>query len=275
MRRMILPVATLVLAVGLFVPARAADMAPALSAAHEMFYNGRYADAAEATAALCTPDVAALPACELRTSALHFQIRRAMGETSDRAETFKRCAGCADLLATFVAETKRGQKTARAALKAKPGDEDTLFFLAKLDLNYVWLHLSTLGRRTGWSEYWEARRSLDKVLKQNPRNVRAKVARAWIDYAVATRMAGGTRWLLGGGNRERGLQAVREAAIADAAMFVRAEAGFALWHMQVREQDITGARATALILAGDFPSNPDLQEFLDAHADDASDVIGR
>jgi hypothetical protein len=272
---MILPVATLVLAVPLFVRVSAADMDPALHAAHEMFYNGRYADAAAATAALCTPNVAALPACELRTSALHFQLRRAMGDSPEGQQTLAGCAECADLLSTFIAETKRGQETARTGLKAKPGDEDTLFFLGKLDLNYVWLQLGTLGRKTGWSEFWEARRSLDKVLKQNPGNVRAKVARAWIDYAVDTKMAGGTRWLLGGGNKKRGLQAVREAAIANAATFVRAEAGFSLWDMQVRERDIAGARATALILASDFPGNPDLRKFLDAHADDVSGLAGR
>jgi hypothetical protein len=265
MRSIIVPVATFVLAVPLFVHASAEGMDPALRAAHEMFYNGRYADAAAATAILCKPNVAALPACELRTSALHFQLQGALRDSSDRQQTFAQCAECADLLATFVAETKRGQETARTGLKVKPGDEDTLFFLGKLDLNYVWLQLGTLGRKTGWGEYWEARHSLDRVLKQNPRNVRAKVARAWIDYIVDTKMAGGTRWLLGGGNKKRGLQAVREAAIAEAATFVRAEAGFALWDMQVRERDIAGARVTALMLASDFPANPDLRKFLAAH----------
>jgi hypothetical protein len=272
---MILAVTTLVLAAPLFMNASGNDMDPALSAAHTMFYNGRYADAVTATAALCTRDVAALAACELRTSALHFQLRRLIGDSSDGRQKFAQCAACPDLLATFELETKRGQEAARKRLNASPGDDDTLFYLGKLDLNYVWLQLGTLGRKTGWSEYWEARRSLDKVLRQNPRHVRAKVARAWIDYAVATNMAGGMRWLLGGGSRKRGLQAVREAAVADATMFVRAEAGFSLWDMQVRERDIAGARATALILAGDFPDNPDLQKFLETHVDDVSERAGR
>ena len=273
--RRIITVATFLLVVVLAVRASAADMDPVLRDAHEMFYNGRYADAVAATATLCTPNVAALTACELRTSALHFQLRRVMRDSSKRQQVFAQCIECADILATFVAETRRGQETARTRLKAKPEDEDTLFLLGKLDLNYVWLQLVTLGRRTGWSEYWEARRSLDKVLKQNPRNVRAKVARAWIDYAVDTNVTGVARWLLGGGNRKRGLQAVREAAIADAARFVRAEAGFALWDMQVRERDIAGARATALTLSDDFPGNLDLRTFLDAHADGASKRAGR
>ena len=239
--------------------------APALQAAQEMFYNGRYADSAAATAGLCVADPATLPACELRTSALHFQLRRALGESSDRDAAFARCAECGGILAEFLDETRRGQRLARERLQAAPQDEEALFFLGKLDLNYVWLHLATLGRKTGWDEYWEARRSLDRVLKQNPVNVRAKVARAWIDYIVATRLPRGTRWLLGGGNRQRGLQAVREAAAAEAALFVRAEAGFALWDMQVRERNIPGALATAETLAGDFPANPELRKFLDAH----------
>jgi len=142
-------------------------------------------------------------------------------------------------------------------------------------LNYVWLQLGTLGRKTGWSEFWEARRSLDKVLKQNPGNVRAKVARAWIDYAVDTKMAGGTRWLLGGGNKTRGLQAVREGAAAAGTTFVRAEAGFALWDMQVREHDLAGARVTATMLAGDFPDNPDLRKFLAAPSAHVLGVTGQ
>jgi hypothetical protein len=160
---------------------------------------------------------------------------------------------------------------ARAALKTNPDNEQVLFFLGKLDLNYVWLQLGTLGRKTGWDEYWEARHSLDKVLKQNPANVRAKVARAWIDYIVDTRMPLGTRWVLGGGNKKRGLRAVREAAAApDADRFVRAEAGFALWDMQVRERNMPEAVSTARTLAEVFPANPELQKFLTQHGNAVS-----
>ena len=262
---MILPVATLVLAVPFFVRASAADMDPALRAAHEMFYNGRYADAAAATAALCTPNVAALPACELRTSALHFQLRRALGDLPQGQQTFARCAECADLLSTFVAETKRGQETARTGLKAKPGDEDTLFFLGKLDLNYVWLQLGTVGRKTGWSEYWEARKSLDAVLKSNPDHVRARVARAWIDYIVDTKLPRGTRWMLGGGNKRKALTAMQEAASSQGEYYSQAEAVFGLWDMQVRERRMAEAVVTARSLARDFPDNQELAKFLAAH----------
>jgi hypothetical protein len=239
---------------------------PRLDEAQQMFYNGRYADAASLTVDLCTAEAHNLAACELRSSALLFQIRRALGDAPDKDKAFTQCAACPAWLSIFVAETRRVQAIARARLALSPGDEETLFFLGKLDLNYVWLQLGTLGRKTGWDEYWEARRSLDKVLKQNPNHVRAKVARAWIDYIVDTKMPRGTRWLLGGGNKKRGLRAVREAATVDADLFVRAEAGFALWDMQVRERDIAEARATAAALAEDFPDNPELRKFLEQPA---------
>jgi hypothetical protein len=250
------------------IPARvSADVAtpPTLQAAQMMFYNGRYAEAAAATRELCTADVITLPACEVRTSALLFQLRRAIGESPDKNQAFTQCEECPALLAIFVAETRRAQGIVRAYLKAHPGDEETLFLLGKLDLNYVWLQLGTLGRKTGWDEYWEARRSLDQVLKVSPGHVRAKIARAWIDYIVDTKMPRGTRWLLGGGSKKRGLQAVREAATTDGDFFVRAEAGFALWDMQVRERNITGAVETARRLAADFPDNLDIRKFLKAH----------
>src|SRR6202011_3844124 len=118
-------------------------------------------------------------------------------------------------IAEFVADVHRGQHLARMTLRSTPGDEAALFFLGKLDLNYVLLLLRPLRRKTGWDEYWEARRSLDAVLKDHPEHVRARVARAWIDYIVDTKMPWGTRWLLGGGNRKQALIAVREAAQMD------------------------------------------------------------
>ncbi len=88
------------------------------------------------------------------------------------------------------------------------------------------------------------------------------MARAWIDYIVDTKMPRGTKWLLGGGNKKRGLESVREAALVEADFFVKAEADFALWDMQVRERNIAGALDTARRLAVDFPENTELRKFL-------------
>src|SRR5207342_2447219 len=141
----------------------------------------------------------------------------------------------------FFEEIQRGQTLARERLRANPLDDDTLFYLGKLDLNYVWLQLGPLKRKTGWDEYWEARKSLDALLARNPGHVRARVARAWIDYIVDTKMPWGTRWLLGGGNRNQALIDIREAAQMESDFFSHAEAEFALWDMQVRERDMARA----------------------------------
>lgn len=236
-----------------------------LALAQREFYNGRY----EATALLlpdaCSSQPVNLAACELRTSALLFQIKQIVGAAPDRQQAWKSCGACPALMTAFVADIGQGQKSARAALAAGLDDE-TLFLLGKLDLNYVWLQLGMLGRKTGWAEYWEARKSLDAVLKRNPQHVRARVARAWIDYIVDTRMPRGTRWLLGGGNKKKGLLAVREAASTEAEMYVRAEARFALWDMQVREQQLADAVDSARQLSREFPDNQELRRFLETHA---------
>jgi hypothetical protein len=127
--------------------------------------------------------------------------------------------------------------------------------------------LGPLHRKTGWDEYWEARRSLDAVLRQNPRHVRARVARAWIDYIVDTKMPWGSRWLLGGGNRKQALSDIREAAQMESDFFSHVEAEFALWDMEIRERHVAFATDVARRLAHDFPENPELAAFLEAHGE--------
>jgi hypothetical protein len=235
----------------------------ALADAHRAFFNARYEDAAALALAIETGAPDSLAASELRSSALLFQIKGAIGGLADREKAFAQCGPCAGLLASFMIETARGQTIARARLAAAPGDDEALFFLGKLDLNYVWLQLGPLGRKKGWDEYWEARRSLDAVLKRSPGLVRARIARAWIDYIVDTRMPRGTRWVLGGGDRKRALVSMQEAADAAAPFFVHVEALFALWDLQVREHRLPEATAIARTLARDFPENPELLRFLD------------
>ena len=242
------------------------DARPTFEHAEFMFYNGRYEAAAALALALRDPAGQDLATYELRTSALLFRLKQLLARQPDKAEALARCATCPALLMDFLSDTAIGQKLARAKLAGAPEDDETLFFLGKLDLNYVWLQLDPLGKRTGWEEYWEARRSLDTVLKHNPMHVRARVARAWIDYIVDTRMPRGTRWVLGGGNRERALWVANQAAAADTDFFAHAEAGFALWEMQVREKRMDGAIDEARALARDFPDNRQIADFLQIHA---------
>jgi tetratricopeptide (TPR) repeat protein len=243
---------------------------PTLADAQRLFYNAHYEAAAEMTLARRASDSADLANDELRTSALLFELRALIEDRGDRGQALKHCATCPALIAEFLAEIHRGQELARSALLADPDDDATLFFLGKMDLNYVWLQLGLLGRKTGWDEYWEARRSLDAVLKHDPRHTRARVARAWIDYIVDTKMPWGTRWLLGGGNRKQALVDVREAAAMDVDFFARAEAEFALWDLYVRERDVAEAISVARRLAHAFPDNREVAAFLQTHATNAS-----
>jgi hypothetical protein len=240
--------------------------APTLQGAQRFFYNGDYDKAAAATYALCAERPDDLDACELQTASLHFQIKKALAQTGHRGNkttAWDACAACPALMSAFVAETGRGQAFARARLKLRPHDQKTLFFLGKVDLNYVWLQSGTLGRKTGWDEYWEARRSLDQILRMNPAHVRGRVARAWVDYIVGSSVPRGVRWVLGGGNKKRGLVAVREVVESGGGEFFdQVEAMFALWDMQMREHEVPGAIATARVLARDFPENRELRTFL-------------
>ncbi len=238
--------------------------ADSLADAQALFYNGHYELAAALTRTLSSED-GELAIYELRTSALLFQIRRAIGEPKDKDKAFKQCVPCPALMNEFMADLGLGQAAARAVLKVTPRDETALFFLGKLDLNYVWLVLGTLGRRTGWNEYWEARHSLDAVLADHPRHLRARVARAWIDYIVDTRTPWGTGWILGGGNKKKALAAMHEAADSRDDFYATAEALFGLWDMQVREKNFSAALVTAGRLTAIFPRNLEVRKFIDAH----------
>jgi len=256
------------------LPAAAQPQAPqppeqTLKDAYRLFYNAHYEEAAALAMALRAAGTQDLENDEVRTSALIFQLRGLLNgqdardkDNDNKSEVLKRCTKCPEVMGSFMSDLHHGQALARARLKAKPDDEEALFFLGKLDLNFVWLELGLLGHKTGWDEYWEGRKSLDAVLKQNPDHVRARVARGWIDYIVNTRMPWGTRWLLGGGNKKRGIAAVREATIMEADLYTRAEAEFALWDMNVREKNFDVATELAQKLARNFPDNQEVARFL-------------
>jgi hypothetical protein len=244
---------------------------PTFSDAQRDFYNARYESAAALALALRSSQPQSLANDELRTSALLFQLKGLLEQPgdqhstkkeTDKKEALRMCGPCPLLIAAFLADIEHGQALARSRLDVNPADDEALFFLGKLDLNYVWLQLGPLGRRTGWDEYWEARRSLDAVIRRQPQHVRALVARGWIDYIVDTKMPRGTRWLLGGGSRKRGLAAVRSAVNLPADSFTHAEAKFALWDLQRRERDLTGAAEVARALGEEFPDNREVAVFL-------------
>ena len=235
---------------------------PELKLARQHYFSGRYTAAAEAAAPLTTNGAEALAAYELRTSALHFELKRQLGDATNKGKALKQCAACQPLIDAFMKDVSAGKVLARSVLKARPQDEWTLFYLGKLDLNYVWLQLSTLGKRTGWSEFWNARHSMEAVLKAHPNNVRARVAYAWIEYIVDTRVPFGLGWTLGGGDKKKALKAITEAVAAVADPFEKAEAEFALWEMLVRDKRPADALTVAKRLIVDFPENKELQRFV-------------
>ncbi|HVH26811.1 MAG TPA: hypothetical protein VM818_08630 [Vicinamibacterales bacterium] len=255
-----LVVAAAALAIELRPTAASAQPSPDAQTA---FYTARYEDAAALTLKACA--AGDLESCELRSSALLFELKRVIEPAKNRDQAFKGCGKCPALLEAFLADTAKGQMLAREILNESAMDATALFFLGKLDLNYVWLQAGTLGRKTGWDQYWEARRALDAVLKINPHHVRARVARAWMDYIVDTRIPWAVRWAFGGGSRKKALATLREAAMADAETFARAEARFGLWDMLAREKNYSEAVVVARELAKDFPSNTDLPRFLSTH----------
>ena len=246
---------------GPVVPDRAA-----LEEAQAFFYNGEYDRSAALTQTLLQSEPGNLSLYELRTSALLFQIKRLIGDPADKDKALKQCDRCAALIEAFQRDTASGRVQAHSQLKANPNDDNAQFMLGKLDLNHVWLYLGTLGRRTGWNEYWEARHSLDAVLERNPQHMRARLARAWIDYIVDTRMNWGTRWILGGGNKKKALATMQEAAATAGDPYVSAEARFALWDVQVREKNMAAALVTAQGLSVDYPRNAELTRFIALHA---------
>jgi hypothetical protein len=236
--------------------------------AQGLFYNARYAEAADLALALRDSETHDLANDELRTSALLFQLKALLeipgSKEGNKKNALTGCTTCPALMEAFFADVRHGQALARETLRTSPGDEVALFYLGKLDLNYVWLQLGPLRKKTGWDEYWEARHSLDAVLKANPQHVRAIVSRAWIDYIVDTRMPWGTRWILGGGSRQRALTAIGGATAIESPFYAHAEAEFALWDLQVRERDMAGATEVARRLARAFPENREVANFLEA-----------
>jgi len=243
-----------------------------LDHARYAFYSGRYDEAARLAADVRQRDPESLTSYEVRTSALLFALKRELGDdVQEQQRDIEACSRCPALLEAFGNEMREGQELLRRRTASNPADERSHYVLAKLDLNYLWLHNGILGKRTGWREYREARRSLETVLERNPDHLRAQVAAAWIDYIVDTRMPWGTKWLFGGGSRRRGLEAMRRATLADGDFYDTVEARFGLWEMLVREKNHAAASEIARELVRDFPENLVLAAFVKQHGERVSD----
>jgi len=246
-------------------PDRLTPNQDSLEEAARLYFNAMYQAAADMALRLRANAPEDLATFELRSSALHLQLKRevaAAGHPRDRKRALRECAGCAALVEGVKADVNEGRRLAHDRLKADSRDRDALFFLGKVDLTHVWLHNDTLGQRTGWNEYREARRVLEDVLEQDAGHIRARVARAFIDYVVDTRVPWAFRWALGGGNRKRALATLRETRTIPATPAVHAEARFALWEMLMRDGQTDEAVQVARELSQEFPENRELRRFL-------------
>jgi hypothetical protein len=95
----------------------AAPVQRTLDEAHRLFFNGQYDDAAALAQSVRSADPESLAASELRTSAIHFQIKRAFGTPDNKERAWDECTSCQELMRTFLAETNAGRNIARAQLK--------------------------------------------------------------------------------------------------------------------------------------------------------------
>lgn len=94
--------------------------AQSLDDAQRLFYSGRFDAAAAQALHLRTANPANLAASELRSSAILFQIKRALGDGADRDKAWQLCSTCAALMTEFLAEIAHGQAKARAISRRTP-----------------------------------------------------------------------------------------------------------------------------------------------------------
>ena len=170
-------------------PGAAVPVAPTLADAQTHFYNARYKAAADLALELRSYQSADLANDELRSSALLFQLkalleppdeRHTTSEKRDKERALKNCAECPALMTAFFADITHGQALARSMLQKNPRDEMALFYLGKLDLNFVWLQLGPLGRKTGWDEVLGGE-TLSRRRHQRPPTERPRTRRPRLD----------------------------------------------------------------------------------------------
>jgi len=98
--------------------------AATLDEAQRLFYTALFQESAAAAKAITDAEPGNLAAWEVRTSALHFQLRRLLGEPKDRKAAMAKCAECRAILATFLDDVDRGRAAARERVAKAPDDEE-------------------------------------------------------------------------------------------------------------------------------------------------------
>ena len=137
-----------------------------------------------------------------------------------------------------------------------------MYYLAKIDLNYLWMQFSTLGHRTGWDEYWEAKRP-DRGRAHEATHPPPGTGGPGVD-GLHRGHAGALGHTVGDGRREPGPRAQDPAQCRSRAgdFYAKVEADFALWEMLAREGKRDEALPIAQGLLVKFPENEDLSKFV-------------
>jgi hypothetical protein len=94
--------------------------AATIDEAQRLFYTALFQESAAAAKAITESEPENLAAWEVRTSALHFQLRRLLGEPKDRKAAMAKCAECRAVLATFLDDVNRGRAAARERIAKAP-----------------------------------------------------------------------------------------------------------------------------------------------------------
>lgn len=198
---------------------------------------------------------------ELGSTAILFQLRELVGSDGSREKSelrFENCRECQPLLREFELEERLGLQAARRRKASNNKDMDARFFLARLQLNRVWLNLQVLRKKSGWDEYWEAKNEIQAVLEQSPEHARGLTASAWIEYIVSKRNPI-FRIILGGGSKEEAVARLRKAVMAaETTPSAKAEAQFGLMEMLSNEGAHAEAMHLAEALCAKFPGNRDV-----------------
>lgn len=234
--------------------------------AWEMFYQGKYEEANQAAllARSIFPD--GPESYEIHAVVLLFQLRQRVEAdgSGEKKKSVTYCTDCPMLLGEFELDEKRGIELTKAHLARNPGDHEMQYFLAKFNLNRIWLNLQVLGKKRGWKEYQEAQKSLAIVLSEEPNHVRALTASAWINFILAEQNFF-ARMLLGWGSKERAFAdlgiAISCSSCPEADVF---EAKFALLEMLRRGKRYSEYRLLAAELYHRFPENQSLLKIINS-----------
>ena len=236
-------------------------------ARHHMF-NEDYALAREIALAARARKPQDMESYELVTLSEIFRLKKELGISGvnpiSNTDKLQKHAAAVE---QFKQDIDEGLRLAREQLMQNPGDERTLFLTGKLQLNKLMLILQVQNKKSGRTEYLEARRVMDGILLVHPGHCRALVASGWMNYIIGTRgffERLGLTFLGLRGDRKKGVEEIAHAADALVACdpLDKIEARFSLLEILKKEQRWPQVYAIAKELESQFPENTQLKKYI-------------